>query len=79
MSKYNQPEYDGFFTSAEILQAIETLAGDNILDEEGRAYKLWAAPVRDQEKQVAELAWIYASEETIELYWGDRLVYTRNV
>lgn len=75
---YNRDSrYAGFCTSGEILKAIEELAGDDILQETGAAYKLWAAPTVEQDAHIADLAWSYADEETDRLYWGGNVAFTR--
>ena len=73
----NDQRYAGFSTSGEILAAIETLAGDDILDNTSDAYKLWAAPTPQQDAEIAELAWSYATDDTDQLYWGGYVAYKR--
>jgi hypothetical protein len=73
----NNQRYAGFATSGEILQAIETLAGDDILDFMGAAYKMWSAPTVEQDKQIADLAWSYADDDTDVLYWGGNVAFKR--
>ena len=75
---YNRDSrYAGFATSGEILKAIETLAGDDILDNTSAAYKMWARPAVEQDNQIADLAWSYADDETDILYWGGSVAYKR--
>lgn len=77
---YNRDSrYEKFATSGEILKAIETLAGDDILDETSIAYQLWAAPTVEQDAEIAELAWSYADKATDQLYWGGWVAYKRTV
>ena len=68
--KYKSQEYDGFRTSWEILAAIETIAGDSILDESSRAYKLWSAPTETEVDQILAKARCLSIEPG-PLYWGD--------
>lgn len=75
---YNRDSrYAGFATSGEILKAIETLAGDDILDNTSAACKMWAAPTVEQDVEIADLAWSYASDDTDQLYWGGNVAYKR--
>ena len=73
----NDQRYAGFATSGEILAAIEDLAGDDILDDTSDAYKMWAAPTREQDVEIADLAWSYANADTDQLYWGGYVAYKR--
>jgi len=80
VKEYNKNNsYDSLYTSGEILKAIETLAGDDIRDETSAAYKMWAAPTVEQDAEIADLAWSYASAEVEELYWGGNVAYKRTV
>jgi len=69
--------YAGFATSGEILKAIETIAGDDILDETSDAYKMWVKPSSEQDAEIAEIAWSYADENTDQLYWGGSVAFKR--
>jgi len=73
----NDQRYAGFSTSGEILAAIETLAGDDILDNTSDAYKMWAAPTVEQDNDIADFAWSYADDEIDTLYWGGYVAYKR--
>jgi hypothetical protein len=80
VTAYNKnSSYDSLCTSGEIIKAIETLAGDDIRDETSAAYKMWSAPTVEQDAEIADLAWSYASEETEQLYWGGNVAYKRTV
>jgi len=75
---YNRDSrYAGFCTSGEILKAIETLAGDDILEETSAAYKLWSSPTVEQDADIADLAWSYADNDTDRLYWGGNVAFKR--
>jgi hypothetical protein len=65
--KYSAPEYDGFQTAPEILQAIETVAGDDILAD-SVARKIWTAPTQEQANAVYKIAFSFTEES--ELSWG---------
>lgn len=75
---YNRDSrYAGFATSGEILKAIETLAGDDILDETSVAYKMWTSPTVEQDSKIADLAWSYADPDVDTLYWGNLVAFKR--
>lgn len=75
---YNRDSrYAGFATSGEILKTIETLAGDDILDEKSVGYKMWAAPTIEQTDDIADLAWSYADSDVDTLYWGNSVAFKR--
>lgn len=77
LSTYKQSQYEGLYTSPEILKAIETIAGDELLTPKSRASKLWACSTAEQNEQIANLAWSYASAEVEELYWANTLAFKR--
>lgn len=75
---YNKnPRYESLYTSGEILKAIETIAGDSVLDGDSRAYKLWAAATPEQDELIADLAWSYADSDVDTLYWGNCVAFKR--
>lgn len=67
---FNNPEYNKFSSSCEILMACEHLGGDNILDLGGNSYKVWADPSPLDCKKVESLAWNYADVDEEVLFWG---------
>jgi hypothetical protein len=67
ISKYNQPEYEGFYTSPEILSVIESIAGDSVLDLQSTAYRLWSSPSAAEDLKIVTLAKQLTDEP---LYWG---------
>lgn len=69
--------YHSLCTSAEIIKAIETLAGDDIRDETSAAYKMWVAPTVTEDGEIADLAWSYAEDEVDTLYWGNNVAFKR--
>lgn len=77
LSAYKQSQYEGLYTSPEILKAIETLAGDELLTPKSQAWQLWAWSTAEQNEQIADLAWSYASAEVEELYWANMLAFKR--
>jgi hypothetical protein len=73
----NDQRFAGFATSGEILKAIETIAGGNILDETSEAYRIWEKPTPSEDHEIELLAWDYANDETKTLYWGGSVAYKR--
>jgi hypothetical protein len=67
---YNTDPYDGFRSSDEILAAIEEVAGDDILDEESEAYRIWREPTKEESTKVEALAWAMARADDEVLFWG---------
>lgn len=73
MHVYRNGKYDGFGASDEIIAAIEQVGGDDILDEESDAHRIWAEPTSDEEAEVKRIAWELASDDETELHWGGKL------
>lgn len=67
MQKYNEPEYNTLSTSPEILSAIESIAGDSVLDLQSKAYRIWSRPSPIEDRQIIQLARQLTEEP---LYWG---------
>lgn len=67
INHYNKPEYDGLYTSPEILSVIETIAGDSVLDLQSIAYRLWSRPTAAEDLKIVTLAKELTDEQ---LYWG---------
>lgn len=74
MHPYNNGKYDGLDSSDEILAAIEEIAGDDILDEDSDAYRIWAAPTGDEIKKVEALAWTLDEHGSETLHWGEATI-----
>ena len=68
INKYNQPEYEGFYTSPEILSVIESISGDSVLDLQSVAYRLWSSPSAVEDLKIVTLAKQLTDEP---LYWGN--------
>lgn len=69
--KYNQPQYDGFSTAPEILEAIESINSDSILDMSHiGAYGTWSHPTPSELAIVTQLAFKLADESEDTLCWG---------
>ncbi len=73
----NDQRYAGFATSGQILKAIASIAGDDILDETSDAYRIWKKPTPSEDAEIELLAWGYANDETNTLYWGGSVAYQR--
>ena len=75
-SIYNRPEYSGLCSSAEILDAIEGIAADEFLTDDGDvddssdAYRIWAEPTDAEIAKVVAMAWTLAAEDEESMRWG---------
>lgn len=80
---YNDDEYSGFETSAEVLGAIEELTGEEVLSNGSDAFTLWEDGilgeqvgelfvVRISAEQVLAAAWAITDPDETELFWGGR-------
>jgi hypothetical protein len=71
--KFRNSKFDGMGSSPEILEAIEDVAGFELLhdgQDDCPAYRVWADPTPEEEKKVIEIAWAYADPEEDTLHWG---------
>jgi hypothetical protein len=74
MYPYNNGQYGGFNASDEILAAIEEIAGDDILEEDSEAYRIWAEPTDEEIKKVEARAWELDKHDSATLHWGETTI-----
>ena len=70
-NKYNNGQYEGYASDDAILEAIEEIAGCDLLeDEDNAANKLWAGANAAQTAAILARAWELAAEDEEALCWG---------
>jgi hypothetical protein len=70
LSTYRTSIHAGFGASIEVLAAIETVAGDDILDAGSNAARIWADPTPAEQDAVLTAAWALAHSDDDVLFWG---------
>lgn len=68
LATYRNGNYNQFDASDEIIAAIERIAGDDILDDDSEAYRIWAEPSDAEMAKVKSMAFGLSAAES--LFWG---------